>query len=385
MPPPLTTSEPPRSSPLQALEMNERAGGVRFSVHVRPKSSRWAILGVREGALEVALTVPPADGAANSRAAEAPGRARSTCGGATRRSSSAPAAAARSSRSTAEAPTFARDRLARGRADEGSRFEKWEGLGNDFVVIARRLALADELVRRLCDRRCGVGADGVLVGRRRPAGRAADDRAATPTAPAPRCAATGCAASAGAPRSSDHALDGAREIVTDAGERCEVRRARRRQATSTSPSPWASRPPRAGPRASRSAARDAPLPRDRRRQPARGHLRALRRRRHRSRSARSSRESRPAAPTSSFAALLGAAPGIEVIVWERGVGRTLACGTGAAPSPRRPARAGAPASATPMRVRAAGRRARDHRRAEHRDARMRGPARRVFAGEAVIG
>jgi uncharacterized protein (TIGR00251 family) len=39
---------------------------VRFSVHARPRSSRSAILGVREGALEVALTSPPADGAANT-------------------------------------------------------------------------------------------------------------------------------------------------------------------------------------------------------------------------------------------------------------------------------------------------------------------------------
>jgi hypothetical protein len=46
--------------------LTERAGGVRFSVHARPRSSRSAILGVREGALEVALTAPPADGAANA-------------------------------------------------------------------------------------------------------------------------------------------------------------------------------------------------------------------------------------------------------------------------------------------------------------------------------
>jgi len=50
----------------EALVLNPRAGGVRLSVHVRPRSSRSAILGVREGALEVALTAPPADGAANS-------------------------------------------------------------------------------------------------------------------------------------------------------------------------------------------------------------------------------------------------------------------------------------------------------------------------------
>jgi uncharacterized protein len=48
------------------LNLNERSGAVRLSVRVRPKSSRSAILGVREGALDVALTSPPADGAANS-------------------------------------------------------------------------------------------------------------------------------------------------------------------------------------------------------------------------------------------------------------------------------------------------------------------------------
>ncbi|MBK8252527.1 MAG: DUF167 domain-containing protein [Polyangiaceae bacterium] len=46
--------------------ITDRSFGSRISVHVRPRSSRSAILGVREGALEVALTSPPADGAANS-------------------------------------------------------------------------------------------------------------------------------------------------------------------------------------------------------------------------------------------------------------------------------------------------------------------------------
>ena len=48
------------------LAVNARAGGVRVSVHVRPKSSRSAILGVREGDLDVALTAAPVDGAANA-------------------------------------------------------------------------------------------------------------------------------------------------------------------------------------------------------------------------------------------------------------------------------------------------------------------------------
>ncbi len=37
-----------------------------MSIHVRPRSSRTAIVGVREGALDVALTAPPVDGQANA-------------------------------------------------------------------------------------------------------------------------------------------------------------------------------------------------------------------------------------------------------------------------------------------------------------------------------
>jgi uncharacterized protein (TIGR00251 family) len=63
----MTSSDPPGlMGRWEALVLNERAGGVRFDVHVRPRSARSAILGVRAGALDVALTSPPADGAANS-------------------------------------------------------------------------------------------------------------------------------------------------------------------------------------------------------------------------------------------------------------------------------------------------------------------------------
>ena len=63
----MTRSEPPGVvGEWAGLTLTERSGAVRFSVHVRPRSSRLAILGVREGTLEVALTAPPADGAANS-------------------------------------------------------------------------------------------------------------------------------------------------------------------------------------------------------------------------------------------------------------------------------------------------------------------------------
>lgn len=44
-------------------------------------------------------------------------------------------------------------------------FEKYEGLGNDFVLVEaeREDAVSPELARELCDRRFGVGGDGVLL------------------------------------------------------------------------------------------------------------------------------------------------------------------------------------------------------------------------------
>lgn len=41
-------------------------------------------------------------------------------------------------------------------------FTKMEGLGNDFVVVDERVHVNAPLVRALCDRHLGVGADGVL-------------------------------------------------------------------------------------------------------------------------------------------------------------------------------------------------------------------------------
>jgi diaminopimelate epimerase len=47
----------------------------------------------------------------------------------------------------------------------GLSFQKYEGLGNDFVLVEsdREDAVSAELARALCDRRFGVGGDGVLL------------------------------------------------------------------------------------------------------------------------------------------------------------------------------------------------------------------------------
>ena len=42
------------------------------------------------------------------------------------------------------------------------RFAKWHGLGNDFVVVEGPLS-TPERARRICDRRRGIGADGLVT------------------------------------------------------------------------------------------------------------------------------------------------------------------------------------------------------------------------------
>jgi uncharacterized protein (TIGR00251 family) len=48
------------------LVLQSRDGAVTLEVRVAPRASRAAIIGVHAGALKVALTAPPVDGAANA-------------------------------------------------------------------------------------------------------------------------------------------------------------------------------------------------------------------------------------------------------------------------------------------------------------------------------
>ncbi len=54
---------------IAALTLTDRGGAVRFAVQARPRAPRSRVLGVRSGALWVALAAAPTDGAANTELA----------------------------------------------------------------------------------------------------------------------------------------------------------------------------------------------------------------------------------------------------------------------------------------------------------------------------
>ncbi|NLM32513.1 MAG: hypothetical protein GX204_07210 [Acholeplasmataceae bacterium] len=70
------------------------------------------------------------------------------------------------------------------------RFSKYHGLGNDFLIVdARDGADYQDLAKKICDRRFGVGADGHIVYR-----PPREMLFSTPTEARERCAGMDCAA-----------------------------------------------------------------------------------------------------------------------------------------------------------------------------------------------
>ncbi len=105
-------------------------------------------------------------------------------------------------------------------------FSKYQGLGNDFVVVEADTLMTPDAAVRLCDRRRGIGADGVLsILPRRASGDAymhiynSDGSVAAMCGNGVRCVARHLA--------ERHDFQGAIAIETDAGlKRCDVDRAR---------------------------------------------------------------------------------------------------------------------------------------------------------------
>jgi diaminopimelate epimerase len=264
------------------------------------------------------------------------------------------------------------------------RFEKWEGLGNDFVVLRDLVTMGgtppyppgatldDATVMRLCDRRRGIGADGVLLvetsgsGPPRMIVRNADGSRPEMCGNGLRCVA-GYLGSRGAVT-----------VATDAGEKtCEVREAGEDAVDVLVDMGEARRGEDlvvvAGEREHRFLTVDMGNP----------HAASF--------------EDHTEADLDTLGPIVSSLPPggtnvelcrllpdrIAVLVWERGVGRTLACGTGACAvavvaCDTGRARFGVPLTVAlpggPLEITVAATLA----------VRMRGPARRVFSGEVVL-
>ncbi|EYF03596.1 diaminopimelate epimerase [Chondromyces apiculatus] len=263
-------------------------------------------------------------------------------------------------------------------------FEKWEGLGNDFIVV-EGLPMSVELARTLCDRRFGIGADGVLVVRVDPE---AAPRMQVWNADGSRPEMCGNGLRCVAAWLVDHGRvatgDGLR-IQTDAGERrCDIVAAGpdlyqvtvdmgRARLTGPLVIPaegakgaevqehrftcvdmgnphavtFAPHPPKA---IDTLAPRVATLP--------------------------------PEGTNVELCRMTGPRR-IEVLVWERGVGRTLACGTGACAVAAVACDQGLTPYGEPLDVVLPGGALTIQVAAGTRALTMRGPARRVFVGEVV--
>ncbi|MEB2311224.1 MAG: diaminopimelate epimerase [Sorangiineae bacterium] len=261
-------------------------------------------------------------------------------------------------------------------------FGKYEGLGNDFIVVdAATEWLEPELAVKLCDRHFGVGADGVLLvlppssleARARMVVLNADGSRPEMCGNGLRCVALHLAL-------ADDAVAATYGVETDAGLRgCEVERDADRAEVAIDMGRGAplgtlvakvdgrsydfARISMGNPHA---ITFDAPL------EPALAdqvgpRVSAL----------------IEGGSNVEFARLTGA-NAIELVVWERGVGRTLACGTGAVATVLAAALAGRVAFGEPVEVSLPGGALEVIVADDTLGARLRGPARRVFRGELEL-
>jgi len=258
------------------------------------------------------------------------------------------------------------------------RFAKYHGLGNDFVVVEGPLMDA-ERARRLCDRRRGIGADGVLTVLPPRGGGAAymhifnsDGSVAAMCGNGIRCVARWLA--------EERGLEGPLTIETDAGpRRCTVHRGPGGavEAVSVEMGPARLEGPQDftvgeellhGLRVSMGNPHavffdDATRERAESLGPT---VEAL----------------VPGGVNAGFAA--PRAGGLDLVVWERGAGLTEACGTGACAAAAAAVSSGRLPSGQPLEVRLPGGPLSITVSPDLRQVEMRGPAARVFEGETDL-
>jgi diaminopimelate epimerase len=259
------------------------------------------------------------------------------------------------------------------------RFAKYHGLGNDFVLVEGPL-VGPERARRICDRRRGVGADGVVtvLPPRTPGAAAAmhvynsDGSVAEMCGNAIRCVARHVAERRG--------LGGTLRIDTDAGTKeCTLHRGERGEiaAVSVEMGParlegeqdfaiggetlHATRVSMGNPHA---VLFDAPT-------------------RERAGAVGPAVERAVEGGVNVGFARPGPA-GIDLVVWERGAGLTDACGTGACAATVAAVRAGAARAGVPVEVRLPGGALWITVAPDLARVTMRGPATKVFEGEADL-
>lgn len=259
-----------------------------------------------------------------------------------------------------------------------TRFEKWEGLGNDFILVETG-EVSPEAAARLCDRRRGIGADGVLsiTDGPRMVVRNADGSRPEMCGNGLRCVAAWLA-SRGAPP--------AITVATDAGDRrCAV-------------APLGSAGDAFEVTVDMGTARFDPdlvvahEGRDHRfRVVDVGNPHAITFEPYEDGALDRLGPVAATAPPGGINVELcrireagGDAVEIDVVVWERGVGRTLACGTGACAVAAAACDAGRARYDQPIRVHLPGGALEITVAAGTRALRMKGPARRVFVGEVAL-
>jgi diaminopimelate epimerase len=269
------------------------------------------------------------------------------------------------------------------------RFEKYEGLGNDFIVIDAKdeRVVSPQAAQALCDRRFGVGADGVLlVLPGRSAGSSGRMRVLNADGSVPEMCGNGLRCVAlhlGRGRKIDNGTLPAPielRVETDAGERvCRVDGFGVKAMVTVDMGQvrlLGDQPVRVDERSLVVATADAGNPHvvlfgDF----ARPEVEALGPR-------IATHPDFPRGTNVEFARVGDG--GIDLIVWERGVGITMACGTGACATAAVACAKGFVRTGAPVAVRLPGG-ALEVTIARNGRATMRGPARHVFSGETAPG